>query len=366
MWREAVLVMRKELVHLRRDRRTQVLTLLLPIIAMGAFAISFGGQNFQPTADSSPYPLVVQDLDRTPESSQFVSILQTTRLFTLHHLPAGADAREYMKETGAFAAVVIPSGFAQTFGQGNAQLDFIYDNAKPYVGALTISRVKLVMEAIALQQQRGVQVDYTTLVETGSSLDIFTPGIVVLLVSFTSLNDMATSLARERSEGTLGRVFVAPVTKGALLLGKVLAGVLLIILRAVLLLVLAIVAMGFRMHGDPISFLIVVLLVGLVTLGLGILIAARARTDREVMVAALLVTIILMFMMGAITPVDLMTAPARAIATALPHTHATAALRSIMLLGSNVFEVWDKVLILIGSAAVLMFAGVKLFRRAID
>jgi len=360
------LIARKDLMHLRRDRRAQALTLVLPIVAMAAFAFSFGGQNFTVSSDSEPYPLVVQDLDHTTESRQFIEILQATHLFALHIVPDERDASAYMADSGAFASLAIPSGFAAGYRDGTPRLDMQYDNTRPYVGALTVQRVKLVLEAIALQQGQGVAYDFTTLTESGGSLDIFTPGIVILLVAFTSLNDIATSLTRERTEGTLGRIFLAPVPTTTFLAGKVLAGLILALARAALIVGLAVFVLGIRFHGSLAAFSLVILLTAFTTLCMGVVIAARARSDREVMVATLMVTILLMFMMGAITPIELMSAPARTVAHLIPHTYATQALRSIMLLGSPASSLWAPLAALCASAAALAGAGIALFRRSLS
>lgn len=103
-----------------------------------------------------------------------------------------------------------------------------------------------------------------------------------------------------------------------------------------------------------------------VTLGIGILIAARARTDREVTIASLLVTIILLVMMGAIAPLELMSPFARTLASFLSHTHATAALREVMILGKGIAAVGPQVLLLTGSGLAIALGGALLFRRSID
>lgn len=364
--RDAWLVARKEAVHLRRDRRTQALTLVLPIVAMAAFAFSFGAQDAAPGAVAEPYPLAVQDFDGTAESREFIDVLSRTRMFTLHVIPASRDAEAYMRESDVFATVVLPDGFAEALRAGRPELGFVYDNTKPYVGGLALARVKLVLDALELQKGRGASFDHEALVETGGALDLFTPGMVVLLLAFTSLNDMATSLTRERSEGTLGRILLTPTHKAAFLGGKILAGLALVLVRAAILLAIALVFLGVRLHGDPFTYLLVALLAGLATLGVGILVAARARTEREVMVASLMVTIVLMFMMGAITPVELMSPSAQAFANLLPHTHAAEALRRVLLLGYGPLDILADLGMLLVSGIVLTLAGVALFRRTLE
>lgn len=362
----AWLVTRKELVHLSRDKRSQVLTLVLPIVAMAAFAFAFSGQNVTPNQGGAAYPMAVKDMDASPESRQFIDILSKTNLFQIHVLPQDRDAKEYMRETEVFGTLVIPEGFATQFRSGAPKIGFVYDNSKPYVGALTVSRVKAVLEALAKAQGRGVDFQLEKLVETKGALDIFVPGIVVLLLAFTSLNDMATSLTRERSDGTLGRVFISPISKSSFILGKILAGLMLAVARAVLILVIALLALNLAFAGNVVTYLMLAFLVGLVTLGLGILLAARAKSEREVLIATLMVIIVLMFMMGAITPVDLMSRPAQVVAGLIPHSHATEALRQVMIVGGGLLDVLPQIGILLFAAAAFIGGGALLFRRTID
>lgn len=364
--RDTWLFFRKEMLHLSKDRRSQLLTLALPVVATISFGLAFAGQNFQPGDQPEPYPMAVKDLDGSGESQEFLHALRQTNLFTLHILRPEVDAAEYMRQTGVFGALILPEGFGQRFQSGDPEFTFIQDSTKPYVGYLTVTRVKLVLEALALEQGRGATFSYQDVAETGGSLDVFTPGIVILLIAFTSLNDISTSLVRERNEGTLGRVFLSPTTKAAFVTGKLGAGLVLVLFRSLLILAVVIAGLGFTMRGDLGTYLVLVLLAGLVTLGIGILLAARARTEREVMIATLMVTIVLMFMMGAITPLDLMSEPARRIAELIPHTYANESLRRVMLLGYPLVEELATVLGLLVVGVVLTVLGAILFRRQID
>lgn len=364
--RDTLAVASKEMRHLLRDRRSQALTLLLPFVAMAVFALSFGGLDFAPSHGGTVYPLAVKDHDRSAESRAFVDKLSASQLFTLVILPEGRNETTYMAEHGSFALLIVPEGFGQAVTTGHPQLRIVYDNARPYVGSLAVARIKLVVEAIAAQEGRGVTVDLGELVPRGGPLDLFAPGIVVLLVAFTSLNDMASGLARERSEGTMGRVFISPIAKGAFLGGKILAGSALILLRATLILVVAATALSLRLPSSVLAYFVIVLLAGVVTLGFGILLAARARTDREVTIATLLATIVLMFMMGAIAPLELMSPLARAIASVIPHTYATAALRDVMLRGQDLGDEVPDLAVLAAAAIATVGIGVVAFRRRID
>jgi len=95
---------RKELVQIRRDRLALVLALVLPLVLLALFgtAISLEVKNL---------PVVVQDLDRTPLSRDYVEAFRTSITFRLVPL-AVTDRPESALDAGrARAAIVIPQNF---------------------------------------------------------------------------------------------------------------------------------------------------------------------------------------------------------------------------------------------------------------
>lgn len=85
----------------------------------------------------------------------------------------------------------------------------------------------------------------------GGYLQYFFPGTIVMMVLFTSVL-AAMSVIEDRHDGFLLSVMVAPVSRAALVLGKVLGGTTQSLLPAVLALFIA-PAVGFRLH--PLQFL---------------------------------------------------------------------------------------------------------------
>jgi len=83
-------------------------------------------------------------------------------------------------------------------------------------------------------------------------LEYFYPGTVLLVVLFTAIFS-TFSVIEDRREGFLLSVLVAPVSRLAIVLGKVLGGTTIALLQGLLLLLLA-PLLGFRLH--PVSVLI--------------------------------------------------------------------------------------------------------------
>ena len=115
---------------------------------------------------------------------------------------------------------------------------------------------------------------------TENYAQFFLPGIAVLIVLFTAIFS-TISIIEDRREGFLQGVLVAPVSRGTIVLGKVLGGTLLAVLQGALFLLVAPLA------GVPlgaVTFLGAVGVLGLVGFGLtglGFVIAWRMDSTQE-------------------------------------------------------------------------------------
>src|ERR1044072_9335022 len=109
--------MKKEFMHLRRDRAALGVALLLPLFQMIIFgyAINFDVRHIE---------AVVVDLDNSRESREYVQKLRATQYIEpVASAMSPYQAAEMLKMGRAKVAVTIPSGFARTMlGGGNPQV----------------------------------------------------------------------------------------------------------------------------------------------------------------------------------------------------------------------------------------------------
>lgn len=95
-------------------------------------------------------------------------------------------------------------------------------------------------------------------------LDYFYPGALIMIVLFTSIFTMM-SVIEDRKEGFLLSVLTAPVPRSAIVLGKVLGGTTLSAIQGLIFLIFAPLV---GVHMTPVSFLLIVLTVFLVSFAL--------------------------------------------------------------------------------------------------
>ena len=112
---------RKELTQVMRDRLTLVLALVLPmaLLALNGTAISLSVTDL---------PIVIQDLDNTPLSRQYIDAFRSSLTFRIVELPVAEQPETALLENRARGAVIIPEHFERDLRRGvNTEVQFLVD-----------------------------------------------------------------------------------------------------------------------------------------------------------------------------------------------------------------------------------------------
>jgi len=106
------------------------------------------------------------------------------------------------------------------------------------------------------------------------------PGITVMFVFFT-VGMSGASLLNERETGTLRRLLAAPIPRGAIIAGKMLAYMLLVCLQVVVLFGVANILFDMPLGKSPVALVLLTLVLALVATALGMLVAALSGTAQQ-------------------------------------------------------------------------------------
>jgi len=157
-------------------------------------------------------------------------------------------------------------------------------------------------------------------------LEYFFPGTLVMILLFTAIFS-EISIIEDRREGFLQSVLVAPVSRMAIVLGKVLGGTILAAAQGILFLLLAPLV---GIHMGIVSFLaalVVIFIVSFALAGLGFCIAWRMSSTQGFHVIMNLFLIPMWFLSGAMFPADGAKGIMRWLMSANPLTYGVSALR---------------------------------------
>lgn len=197
-------------------------------------------------------------------------------------------------------------------------------------------------------------------------IDWVLPGVVGLNVMFSSLFGVGYVIVRYRKNGMLKRLGATPLSALEFISAQLLSRLFLVTLTGSLLLVGGHLLFSTLMLGQWLLLLTTLILGCLSLISLGLLIAARGRSEELVGGFLNVAT----WPMAGLSEVwfSIEGAPylVRQIADALPLTHLIQALRSIMTEGAGWFDIGHHLLILAGFTTIFLLAGALSFNWAAD
>ncbi|UCC64894.1 MAG: ABC transporter permease [Anaerolineae bacterium] len=208
--------------------------------------------------------------------------------------------------------------------------------------------------------------------QEGESLglgDIAVPGIAVLFV-FMAAQNTARSIYDEKKVGSFRRLLAAPMSKAALLVGKMLPNFITGFLQVAVIFAFGIV--GLKLLGltpatlgnDPLATVLVVALLALCSSAFGILIAAFARTEGQIGGLSTLLVWGMGLVGGSIIPLFILEKFLGPVPMVVPHYWANRALVDLMVRGRGLADVTTEMAALLGFT--VLFFAIGLWRFEFD
>lgn len=197
-----------------------------------------------------------------------------------------------------------------------------------------------------------------------SSFQFLAPGFMALTVITGSLQGVATAISREKEQGTMDGLLVAPIPHRSIILGKVAAQTVRGLIQGFLILGLSMVLFGVQIYGSPIIMLIVMVLGTASFVGVGIIMTAIAPDQETAQMMTLILQFPMMFISGILFPIDQLPARLQYIGKALPLYYAADALRKVIILNASLAAIMPDVIILIVYTFLTMTLAIPLFGRA--
>lgn len=200
----------------------------------------------------------------------------------------------------------------------------------------------------------------TTIVEAGagSRVDYFMPGILALAVVSSAFTGLAIATGFERKYGVLKRLGATAMPRWALIGGKALSVLGLLLVQLAVLTALGL-TLGWAPGGNVLAALVLVLVGTAAFAGLGLMMAGTLRAEAT-LAAANLVWFLLLFFGGLLLPVSRLAGDAAAVLQFLPSAALADGLRSA--LGDGPGSPVGHIAVLAAWAGLASAAAVRWFR----
>jgi ABC-2 type transport system permease protein len=185
------------------------------------------------------------------------------------------------------------------------------------------------------------------------------PGYTIYGI-FWIVSLLAFSVLREKQEGTFRRLLVAPMSRTVMLAGKLMPYYLINIIQIAIMLGVSSLLFKMSLGHSPAGLVVVSLAAAATATGLGVFVAALARTEAQIGGLTVLLLLTLSALGGSFIPRFIMPEWLQTIGLVTPHAWALDAYQDLLVRGYGVIEVLPKVGVL--AAFALAFFGIGVWR----
>jgi len=360
--------------------------MLMPILMMAMFGSMFPST----TGAANPYrnapmAMVVEDDGSLAiqVADQFKEIASSTGLFKVQDFPNFRSARDGILTGSIKGVVVIPEGFTAALNSNRqATVLITVDDTNPQMGSVIYGEadaiVKMISDGLgrAILSKMGytgdpsfiqepVGVERLNLIGTATNtFQFLAPGFMALTVVMGGLSGLASAIAREKEQGTMDGIMVAPISRDAIVGGKMLSQTVRGMIQGFLILGLSMLLFGVKVYGSPL-LMVVVMLLGVASFaGIGIIATSVAPEQETATMMMMLLQFPMMFLSGILFPMDQLPNWLQWIGKALPLYYAADALRKVIVLSASLNQILMDVMVLVLYSLTTLGIAIPIFRKA--
>lgn len=186
------------------------------------------------------------------------------------------------------------------------------------------------------------------------------PAYTIFGVFFIVLT-LASSFLREKQDGTFQRILTAPLSKTALLIGKLLPYYVVNLIQIGLMFGVGILLFDMKPGHVP-ALILVSMALAAAANGLGLMVAALGKTEAQVNSLSVLFAITLAALGGMMVPAFIMPGFMKTLSLFTPHAWALAGYHDVIIRGLGLKDVLPETGILLGFAALFFACALWRFR----
>ncbi|MBI5760873.1 MAG: ABC transporter permease, partial [Planctomycetales bacterium] len=372
-------MLRKEFSHIRREPATLFFMLVVPVLQtlIFGYAIQLNVEHI---------PTVVYDLDGRRQARELIEAFQNTRTFTVVDRVYDEESfRRALTSGRAKVGVRVPPNYSDHLLRGKqTQVQVLIDGSDSTVATTALHAASLLGTAHSVHITRGfaeslpsapsrdpaghvampVEVRPRLLYNPDlESSHFFVPGLVGIIMQLVTLFLTSFAIVREREHGTLEQLFVTPVGKLGLLLGKLIPYALVGGLEMLIVLTVMVFVFGVPIHGSLTLLFALASMFLVCALSLGLLVSTFAKTQLQAMQFAFLLMLPSVLLSGFVFPREEMPLPIYWMSFAIPATYFVEILRGIVLRGADLLDLLPQIAGLTITCVIIFTLSMARFRK---
>ena len=360
---------KKEFMHVFRDRKTLLMLFGLPIaqIILFGFALSNEIKNSK---------IIIIDYSNDITTKQLIEKIDASKYFDIDSRIESADGIEAEFKKGiAKMAIIFPPNFADNLQHtGKADIQVITDGSDPNVATAITTYISIIVNdynaaynhtsSLPLQINAEMRMMYNPELRGAPT---FVPGVMALILMLVCTMMTSAAIVKEKELGTMEILLVSPFDPVSIIISKLTPYLLISILNLLIILFLSVTLLELEIKGNIFLLIFESILFILTSLSIGLLISVNATTQKGAMMTSLMSMMLpTMLLTGFMFPIENMPWPMQVFSNLVPSRWYFITIKNVMLKGLGFSSVWKETLILISMCVLLFSISLRKFKIRLE
>jgi ABC-2 type transport system permease protein len=359
---------KKEFLHIWRDKRTLFILFGMPIVQITLFGFAL-------TNEVKNSKIAILDPSKDEMTQQLIKRFDASRYFEIEKTISTPQQMEAAFREGYIKmALIFPNRFATELSHTNKYtVQLIADASDPNV-ATTLTNYASAIIGDYQQELIGQPLPYTIKTETRMLYNPqlkgaynFVPGVMAMILLLVCTMMTSISIVREKEMGTMEVLLASPLRPFLIIVAKAIPYLLLSMINVASILVLSVFALDLPIAGSLTLLVSESMLFTITALTLGLLISTVTASQQ----VAMLISLVGMFLptlmfSGFMFPIENMPLPLQILSNIIPAKWYFIIVKSVMIKGLGFNSIWKETLILSGMTLFLLAVTVRKFKTRLE
>lgn len=338
-------LIKKEALHIIRDRRTMVITLVMPLVLLMLFGFAIS------TEVNDVRVAVVADR-HTPRTRDIIAGMAADDYFTFKGIVTEREADDMLRKGETDATLFLRPDGERLISHINT------DASNPVLGQTSSAYLQSLISGDSSSPVL-TQTMYNPQLKSAYN---FVPGIMGMIFILICAIMTSVSIVSEKETGTMDLLLVSPVRPGMIIIGKLVPYFMLSCMILGIMLLLAYTVLGLPVSYTVIDVVIVSMLYVALSLSIGLLVSTIVNTQvSALIVSAVLFMLPVIMLSGMLFPIDNMPVFFQWVSCLIPARWYIEAMRKLMIQQLDFHYILKEFTVLLAMTVILITLSIGKF-----
>lgn len=363
--RQLLIFIRKEFLHVFRDRKTLLMLFGLPIAQIVLFGFALSNE----IKDSN---IALVDYSKDAVTTRLIGKIEASHYFDIRRtLSDATQLQAAFKKGDIKMAVIFPANFGNDLMHtGKATLQVIADASDPNQATTITTYLQQIVSDYNNELAAGAQQPLRIVPQMQMLYNPelrgapnFVPGVMALVLMLVCTMMTAVAIVKEKELGTMEVLLVSPFKPVYIIISKLMPNLIISVVNLVIILVLSNVFLDLPVKGSTLLLIFCSILFILTCLSIGLLVSIGAKTQQTAMMGSMMGMMLpTMLLTGFLFPIENMPVILQVLSNLVPSRWYFIIIKRVMLKGLGFSSIWKETLILTGMCVFLFTISLRNFK----